>query len=116
MSLPQPMAADGQVTFDPASRSLSVRVAGFGGSFWRRGHAALLAAEEAGRYGAPTVWAHAPGRRDIARGEPVRNGWLRFKLDDVTYRQLAGDGLSAIATVDQKTSSILGVKFRRRES
>jgi hypothetical protein len=64
----------------------------------------MLAAEEAGRYGAPTVWAQAPGRRDIARGEPVRDGWLRFKVDDATYRQLAGDGLSAIVTVDRKAA------------
>jgi hypothetical protein len=71
----------------------------------------MMAAEESGRYGARSVWAQAPGRRDIARGEPVRDGWLRFKVDDATYRQLAGDGLSAIVTVDRKAAQILGVKF-----
>jgi hypothetical protein len=60
-AMPAPLACDGQVTFDPASRSLSVRVSGFGGSFWRRGHAAMLQAEETGPYyAAPTVWAQAP--------------------------------------------------------
>ena len=114
-AVPAPLACDGQVTFDPASRSLSVRVSGFGGTFWRRGHAALLAAEEAGRYyAAPIVWAHAPGRREMARGEPVRDGWLRFKLSDADYRRLAGDGLSAIVTVDREAGQILGVKFLGR--
>ena len=51
-------------------------------SYWRRGHAAMMQAEESGRYGARSVWAHAPGRREIARGEPVRDGWLRSKVDD----------------------------------
>jgi hypothetical protein len=93
-----------------------VKVSGFGASFWRRGHAAMMQAEESGRYCARSVWAHAPGRRDIARGEPVRDGWLRFKVDDATYRQLAGDGLSAIVTVDRDAAQILGVKFRHRRT
>jgi hypothetical protein len=115
-AVPAPLACDGQVTYDPASRSLSVRVSGFGGSFWRRGHAALLAAEEAGRYyAAATVWAHGAGRREIARGEPVRDGWLRFKLSDADYLQLAGESLAAIVTVDREAGHILGVKFRGRQ-
>jgi hypothetical protein len=116
-AMPAPLACDGQVTFDPASRSLSVRVSGFGGSFWRRGHAAMLQAEETGPYyAAPTVWAHAPGRREIVRGEPVRDGWLRFKLNDADYRQLSGrQNLSAIVTVDREAGTILGVRFRNRD-
>ena len=35
-----------------------------------------------------------------ARGEPVSDGWLRFKLPDATY-QLAGADLAATAVVDQ---------------
>lgn len=107
MALPVPLACDGQVTFDPATRSLFVKVSGFGGSFWRRGHAALLKAEEAGRYYAVrTVWAHG------ARGEPVRDGWLRFKLPDPVYRELVSEpGLSAIVTVDREAAQILGVRF-----
>jgi hypothetical protein len=73
----------------------------------------MAAAEEAGRYwGAPSVYAHAPDRREIARGEPVRDGWLRFQLSDADYQQLAGDpDVNAIAVVDRKTSRIMGVKF-----
>lgn len=56
------------------------------------------------------------GRREIARGEPVRGGWLRFQLSDATYRQLAGQGLSAIVTVDTRSPRILGVKFLSRQS
>jgi hypothetical protein len=109
--LPQPMAVDGETTHDPATRSVLVRVSGIGASFWRRGHAAMMQAEEAGRYGARSVWAHAPGRREVARGEPVRDGWLRFKLSDADYRQLAGEGLSAVVVVDRQAGQILGVKF-----
>jgi hypothetical protein len=77
----------------------------------------MMQAEESGRYGARSVWGHAPGRRDIARGEPVRDGWLRFKVDDATYRQLAGgDGLAAIVTVDRQAGQILSVRFLGRRS
>jgi hypothetical protein len=111
VSLPQPLAVDGQVTHDPTTRSLLVKASGVGATYWRRGHAAMLKAEEAGRYSA-TVWAHAPGRREIARGEPVRDGWLKFRVDDSTYRQLAGaPDLSAIVTVDRQAGQILGVRF-----
>jgi hypothetical protein len=44
----------------------------------------------------------------------VDDGWLRFKLDDSTYRDLAGDGMSAIVTVDKDAGRILGVRFRNR--
>jgi len=47
----------------------------------------------------------------------VRDGWLRFKLSDADYRQLSGEGLSAIVTVDRKAAGcILGVKFLGRRS
>jgi hypothetical protein len=123
-AVPAPLAVDGVVTFDPASRSLSVKVSGVGGIYWRRGHAALSAAEDVGRHYsairahvlAPAVWAHAPGRRNIARGEPVNDGWLRFKLSDADYRQLAGEGLSAIATVDKGSGAILSVRFHQRRT
>ena len=108
--LPAPLACDAQTTFDPASKALLVRVSGFGGSLWRRGHAALMQAETAGSVdefsrAARAVQAHG------ARGEPVQDGWLRFKVDAATYRQLAGPDLSAIATVDTRSSRILGVRF-----
>jgi hypothetical protein len=65
---------------------------------------------------APTVYARAAGLGEVGRSEPIADGWLRFKLNATDYRQLAGAVDSAIVTVDQKTSSILSVKFRRRQS
>lgn len=112
MSLPQPLAVNAQTTFDPASRSLLVRVTGLGGAFWRKGHAKLLEAETPGNvfefsHAAPPVCAEG------ARGEPVSDGWLRFKLPDATY-QLAGADLAATAVVDQAGGQILGVRFKNR--
>jgi hypothetical protein len=105
-AVPQPLACDGETVHDPVSRSVLVKVSGFGASFWRRGHSAMLEAEEVRRY-ADTVWASGAGRYEIARGEAVRDGWLRFKLSDADYRQLAGmPGLSAIATVDRATVAL----------
>jgi hypothetical protein len=109
----QPMAVDGQTTYDPATRSVLVKVSGVGATFWRRGHAAMAAAEKAGSVSefsraAPTVRAHG------VPGEPLRDGWLRFKVYDATYRELAAPDLSAIVTVDKRSGRILGVKFRRR--
>jgi hypothetical protein len=90
-------------------------VSGFGASFWRRGHAALMQSDEAGRYGPPAVYANAPGRRDVARGEPVRDGWLRFNLSDTDYRKLVNSpALSAIVTVDRQDGHIMGVRFLGR--
>jgi hypothetical protein len=113
------MSVDGVTTFDPATGSVLVKVSGLGATFWRQGHAALLAAEESGRYwsAAPPVYAHAPGRREIARGEPVRDGWLRFKLSDAGYRELSSTpDLAAIVIVDREAGQILGVKFLGRQS
>ena len=120
MALPQPLAAHAQVGFDPVTRSLLVKPAAsseaYARSLWRRGHAALTAAAESGRYwNTPDVWARAPGRPDLARGQAVPDGWLRFKLSDADYRQLAGDGPpTAIVTVDRRSQKILGVTFRHK--
>jgi hypothetical protein len=38
----------------------------------------------------------------------VQDGWLRFRLSDTDYRQLAGEGRSAIVTVDRDAGHILG--------
>jgi hypothetical protein len=115
VTLPSPLAVDGQTTFDPATRSLLVKVSGLGGTYYRRGHAAMLKAEESGR-SAPTVYARAAGLGEVGRSEPIADGWLRFKLDDATYRQLAGEGLSATVVVDREAAQILGVRFKHRRS
>jgi hypothetical protein len=84
---------------------------------WREAHRALIQAEEAGRYGAPLVWAHGPGRREIARGQPGEDGSLRFRFErgDPSYRQLVSTpGLAATVVVDRATSRIMNVRFHGR--
>jgi hypothetical protein len=113
VTVPAPLACDGVTAHDPVSRSVLVKVSGFGASFWRRGHQRMVELVEAGRYwDVPTVYASAAGRGEVARGEAVRDGWLRFKLSDADYRQLVGRGV--IVTVDTGSSAILGVRFRNR--
>lgn len=111
MSLPDPLAGDGVVTYDPVSRSLLVKAKPGDRVWplWQRGHRAWVAAVQSGRYlEAPAVYASG------ARGEAVRDGWVRFTLrDDAAYRELvSAPALSAIVTVDRKSSAILSVKFR----
>jgi hypothetical protein len=109
--LPQPLSVTGQVTFDPVTRSLLAKPAeaGLGSLLWRRGHEALM--QNDGSIGGPSPVFARLGGRDVGRGEAVRDQWLRFQLGDADYRQLAGEGLSAIATVDRRTGHILGVRF-----
>jgi hypothetical protein len=59
VTVPKPLAAAGQVTHDPTSRSLLVKPAkaGYAAHLWRMGHRAML---EEGRFGAPSVWARMP--------------------------------------------------------
>lgn len=61
------------------------------------------------------VGAHATGRGEIGRGEPVQDGWLRFKVNDQVYRELTTVmNLGAIVTVDREAGRILGVRFLNR--
>jgi hypothetical protein len=110
--LPDPLAGDGVVTFDPVSRSLLVKAKPGDRVWplWQRGHRAWVAAVQSGRYlEAPAVYPSG------ARGEAVRDGWLRFTFrgDDAVFRELAGaPDLRAIVTVDRESAQILGVRFR----
>ena len=63
-----------------------------------------------------TVYASGGGRYQVARGEPVRDGWLRFSFrDDAAYKDLASaPELAAIVTVDREAGRILGVRFLGR--
>jgi hypothetical protein len=111
--LPQPLSVTGQVTFDPVTRSLLAKPAetGLGWLIWQRGHRALM--EDAGGVNGPQpVFARVAGKGDIGRrGQPVRDQWLRFQLDDADYRALAREGVSAICTVDRQSGNILAVRF-----
>ena len=84
MTVPRPLAADGVVVNDPATRTLIVKPAkaGYASLLWREAHQELAAAEESGRYYAtPTVWASGPQGRGIARGRPAEDGSLRFRFE-----------------------------------
>jgi hypothetical protein len=108
--LPQPLSVTGQVTHDPVTRSLLARPAeaGLGSLIWRQGHQAMM--EDA--YATPAVYARVAGKGEVGRrGEAVRDGWLRFQLDDADYRALAREGVSAILTVDKQVGTILAVRF-----
>ena len=116
--VPKPLATSAvQVAHDPVTRALMVRPApgaGWAGSLWRKGHAAWTAAVKSGRYSeAPSVYASGAGREG-PRGEPVRDGWLRFTIrDERAYQELtSAPDLRAIVTVDRETAQILGVRFR----
>jgi len=126
--LPDPLAADGVVVNDIATRTLVVKPAkagSYAGLLWREGHRKLMQADQGartyqdlinGNY-ARDVWASGAGRREIARGKPAADGSLRFKFErgDATYRDLVSTPwLSAIVTVDKSAGSILGVRFRGR--
>jgi hypothetical protein len=68
--------------------------------------------QDDGSFGGPSaVFARVAGRGEVGRGEAVRDGWLRFQLNDADYRQLAREGVSAIVTVDKQVGTILSVRF-----
>jgi hypothetical protein len=86
---------------------------GYAALLWRQGYRALMQAEQYGCCGAPLVWAHGPGRREIAGGVPGEGGALRFTFrGESTY--VSTPGLRAIVVVDRATSRIMGVRFHHR--
>lgn len=114
-----PLAADGLVTTDPATRTLYVMPAdprSYAGRLWSKGHRALT---EAG-YTVRDVWASAPGLgHQTVRGQPVEGGAVRFRFPpgETAYADLVSTpGLSAYVVVDRETGHILGVRFRGRRS
>jgi hypothetical protein len=116
--LPDPLAGVGEIAHDPSTWSLLVK-AKTGDRvwpLWRRGHQALLSDD--GRSDGPRpVYASGGGGYQVARGEPVRGGWLRFRFrpaDPVYQRLSAAADLSALVTVDRSAGRILGVRFRNR--
>jgi hypothetical protein len=120
--VPQPLAADGVVFNDPATRTLTVRLSeaasGYTRLLWRQGWQALRQAQEGGyRSRVPQVWAHGAGRREIAHGQPADGGALTFTFysgNDAYSKLVSKPGLVAIVTVDRGTHHILGVKFLNR--
>jgi hypothetical protein len=112
--LPQPLSVTGRVTFDPVTRSLLAKPAepGLGSLIWRQGHEAMMGDVHGALAAHPPAVYGRIGHRDVGRGEPVRDGWLRFQLNESDYRQLTRqDGVHAILTVDKQVGHILSVRF-----
>jgi hypothetical protein len=120
--VPQPMALDGVVFSDPATRTLTVRLSdstnGYGRLLWKQGWQLLRQAQESGyRSRVPVVWAHGAGRREIAHGQPADGGALTFTFhtgNDAYSALVSKPGLVGIVTVDRGTHHILGCKFLNR--
>jgi hypothetical protein len=121
--LPQPMAVDGVVFNDPATRTLHVRLSdqasGYAKLLWQQGWQQLRRAEETGwwRSGVPDVWASAPGAYRVVHGLPGEAGTLKFHFPTGTtaYSELISKpGLAAIVTVDRAGHRILTVTFVHR--
>jgi len=108
--LPQPLSVTGRVIHDPVTRSVSTKPAeaGLGSLIWRQGHEALM--QGVGSIGGPRPVYARVGNKEISRGEPVRDQWLRFALDDADYRMLAREGVHAILTVDRQVDTATGSK------
>ncbi len=114
MSVPDPHAVDGAVVLDLAERTATVVPAepGYPSMIWRHGVEKLA---RGGHSAPPTVWAHSPGRRDIASGQP-EGGALRFRFrpGDPAWTELVGTpALSALVVLDHASQEVMAVKFRR---
>jgi hypothetical protein len=112
VTIPQSLAVDGAVVLDLAQRTATVIPAepGHPAMIWRHGIEKL----QRSGYHAPTVWAHAPGRRQIACGVPEA-GALRFQFrkGDPAWPELIGTPrLAATVVVDRSTNEIMHVSFR----
>jgi hypothetical protein len=61
----------------------------------------------------------APGQRQIARGQPGRDGSLRFHFarGNPAYQKLVSNpGLKATIVLDRATATIMNVKFHGRRT
>jgi hypothetical protein len=109
--LPQPLTATAELTHDPVTQSLLVRPAerGLAWLIWQHGHSAMVQAT--GSINDPRPVFARWGSRDVAKGEAVRDGWLRFELPAADYRVLAREGVQALFTVDRQSGALLSVRF-----
>ena len=119
--LPKPLAADGVVTIDAATRTLVVKPAPsarpYAKVLWDEGRQAQIQAMGRRHDDTPTVWANGAGRSQITYGTPGDNGTLRFRFHpaEQVYEDLVSTpGLAATIVVDRATSTIMTVTFRAR--
>ena len=116
----RPHAVGGVVYNDVVSRTLFVRLpdaaSGHDRSLWRQAHQRLVAAEQAGwPVSEPWLWAHAPGKREVAHGLPGDAGTIKchFPPGEAVYSKLVGKPrLSAIVVIDSSACRSLHVAFR----
>jgi hypothetical protein len=120
-SVRQPFALDGVVTNDLSQRSLSVRqpdnASGYQRLWWKQAWLQMRAAVEDGWRNHPSVYASAPGARDVAIVHPgdFQTLTVSFPPGATAYSALIGrPGLYAIAVVDRNTSRFTGIKFLHR--
>ena len=109
--LAQPLTATAELTHDPVTQSLLVRPAerGLAWLVWQHGHSAMM--QDDGSIRGPSPVYARWGNRDVAKGEAVRDGWLRFELPAADYRVLAREGVQGLVTVDRQSGAILAVRF-----
>ena len=129
-TLPQPIAIDGVVVSDVASRSLGVRLgeraSGYQRLWWKTAHQALKAAMEDGwgsqslegwRRSDPYVWASTSTASRVAPVLPADFSMLQvtFPVGTAGFGELISKpGLYALATVDRNGGRFMSVKFLNR--
>jgi hypothetical protein len=121
--IPSPLAVDGAVFNDVATRTLVVRLSETAGGhaqlMWREAHGALVRAQESGwRTGQQTVWGGAFGNRQIVYAAPGEYQVLlfRFAPAQAEYSRLVGKpNLAAIVTIDRELSRFMSVQFLHRQ-
>jgi|SRR5215212_483094 len=116
----RPLAVDAVVYNDVASRTLFCRLrddaGGHARSLWSQAYQQLRKAEQAGwPLSEPWLWAHAPGKREVAHGLPADAGMIKFHFPagQTAYSELVGKPrLSAIVVIDSSACRFLHVAFR----
>lgn len=123
--MPQPVAVDGVVFNDVATRTLTVRLpdkaSGYERLLWQQAWQQQRQAREKGypTNGARWVWADVPGGTQVAHGLPADGGLMSFHFPPGTagYTELIGKpGLVAIVTIDRATHHMLTCRFLNREA
>ena len=119
--LPSPVAIDGVVVTDIATRSLGVRLSetasGYQRLWWKTAHQQLKAAVENGWANHPYVWASTPSVYQVAHVQPADFSMLtvHFPVGTAGFSELISrPGLYAIAVIDRNSSRFLSVKFLHR--
>jgi hypothetical protein len=121
--LPRPVAVDGVVFHDPATRTLSVRPSdlanGYTKLLWREAWTKQRHSQEAGwpLDGTPWLYADVPGAPRVVHGLPGDAGVVSFHFPPGTagYAELISrPGVIAILTIDAGSRQFLSCRFLNR--